>query len=295
MKTLAAVSVRHYEEAVDSLADYTRTIDLALQALARQMAGDEAFPASGRPAGGGRQAGDEPEGAIVLGTDQGMCGAFNDRIAGYLRSVRRGSPATGRPSSGHPSTGRPPTRGPIWAVGVRLVPALREAGFEPERVFGAPGSVEGITGKVTELLIGLDTWLRGAAAGVVRIYHHRSIGPGTYHPHAATLWPVDLARLARPPERRRGSRSLPFIRLHWEEVLRPIIRQHLFIAVYRAFAGSLAAENAARLAAMERAEKNIDERLEELQMQFNYLRQESITVELLDIIGGYESLRGRRP
>lgn len=290
MKALAAVSVRHYEEAVASLAAYTRTIELALQALARQIPEETlaAAVASGAPGTGSGHAGDLPEGAIVLGTDQGMCGTFNDQMAQYVRAVRAG-PA-GRPGDGAAA----PRPGPVWAVGVRLVPALREAGLEPEAVFAAPGSAEGITGKVSELLSGLDAWLRGAGLGTVRIYHQRSTGPATYRPRAVLLWPVDLRGLAGLRRRRWDSRSLPMTRLPWEQMLRPIVRQHLFIGLYRAHAESLASENAARLATMERAEKNIAERLQELQLQFNYLRQQSITVELLDIIGGYESLRGRR-
>ena len=64
-----------------------------------------------------------------------------------------------------------------------------------------------------------------------------------------------------------------------------------FISVFRACAESLAVENASRLAAMERADKNIDELLEHLHGTFHRLRQSGIDEELFDVISGFEALR----
>jgi F-type H+-transporting ATPase subunit gamma len=69
-----------------------------------------------------------------------------------------------------------------------------------------------------------------------------------------------------------------------------LFRQHIFAAIYKAFAQSLASENAARLAAMQAAEKNILEMEEKLQGRFRETRQNTITAELLDIISGFESI-----
>jgi F-type H+-transporting ATPase subunit gamma len=66
----------------------------------------------------------------------------------------------------------------------------------------------------------------------------------------------------------------------------------LFVSVYRGLVLSLASENAARLAAMQAAEQNIDERLSELNVQYNRQRQQAITSEILDIVGGFEALTG---
>ena len=65
-------------------------------------------------------------------------------------------------------------------------------------------------------------------------------------------------------------------------------------SLYRAFADSLASENASRLAAMQSAEKNIEERLEELFGQFHRQRQSTITEELLDIVCGFEAMGGAK-
>jgi len=52
----------------------------------------------------------------------------------------------------------------------------------------------------------------------------------------------------------------------------------------------MASENASRLTAMQKAEENIEERLDNLNAQFNRQRQNSITEELLDIVAGFEAL-----
>ncbi len=82
--------------------------------------------------------------------------------------------------------------------------------------------------------------------------------------------------------------------MDWENLFRALIREYLFVSIYRAFANSLASENASRLAAMQSAEKNIEERLEELFMQFHRQRQMVITEEILDIVSGFEALGGAK-
>jgi len=73
------------------------------------------------------------------------------------------------------------------------------------------------------------------------------------------------------------------------------MREYLFVSLFRACAESLASENASRLAAMQRAEKNIDELLEALNGKFHRLRQSAIDEELFDVISGFEALAGTRP
>jgi ATP synthase len=65
--------------------------------------------------------------------------------------------------------------------------------------------------------------------------------------------------------------------------LRALIREYLFISLFRACAESLASENASRLAAMERADRNIDELLAKLRNTTRRLRQSSIDEELFDV------------
>ena len=73
--------------------------------------------------------------------------------------------------------------------------------------------------------------------------------------------------------------------------LRALIREYLFISLFRACAESLASENASRLAAMERADQNIGDLLTDLRDSFHRLRQGGMDEELFDVIAGFEALR----
>jgi F-type H+-transporting ATPase subunit gamma len=72
--------------------------------------------------------------------------------------------------------------------------------------------------------------------------------------------------------------------------LRALIREYLFVSLFRACAESLASENASRLAAMQRADKNINDLLEDLNGTFHRLRQSGIDEELFDVVAGFEAL-----
>ena len=75
-----------------------------------------------------------------------------------------------------------------------------------------------------------------------------------------------------------------------EPTLFALIREYLFVSLFKACAESLASENASRLSAMQRAEKNIEDLLYDLHNTFNSLRQSSIDEELFDVVSGFEAL-----
>jgi F-type H+-transporting ATPase subunit gamma len=74
MKALAAVSIRQYEKAVEALADYNRTVEMGLQILLRNRQEKRSD----------RSPEKENLGIIIFGSDQGMCGQFNDQIVSYF-------------------------------------------------------------------------------------------------------------------------------------------------------------------------------------------------------------------
>src|SRR5690606_41876212 len=84
MKALAAASIRQSERAVESLAEYSRTIEEGLQIVLRKRS--EAIPAAAPP--GPRW------GVIVFGSDQGMCGAVNAPVAERALEQLEALPAT---------------------------------------------------------------------------------------------------------------------------------------------------------------------------------------------------------
>lgn len=267
MKALAAVSIRQYEEAVGALAEYARCTELGLQALLREQPSAlltlRRVPAR-RP------------GTIVVGSDQGLCGAFNEQVAAYALALRRDD--------------SPAHAAPLLVVGARAAGRLEDGGVVVEDVLTLPASAALIATHVQDLLRHIDAWRASDAVDGVRICFNRIHDGGASRPHHETLLPLDVKALRVMAEAPWRPRAAPMIAGDWNRLFSAVVRQHLFVRLHRAIAESLAAENASRLAAMHAAERNIDERLAGLKAQFHQQRQTAITTELLDIVSGYEAL-----
>lgn len=272
MKTLAAVSIRQYERALESLRDYTRTVELGLQVVLRNR---PRFTLSARDSSGQRP------GAIVFGTDQGMCGSLNEQVLAKVLSTLAES-------------GADPKKRPLLAVGERMAALLEDAGERVEAVFSVPGSVAGITPSVQEILLHIEAWNREQRVDRVYIIYSRQEAGSVYSPQGRRLLPIDREWLMELKGRPWPTRNLPQFTMDWDPLFSALISEYLFIALYRAFAEALASENASRLASMQGAEKNIEEWLGELSRQYHQQRQMSITEELLDIVAGFEALKDER-
>jgi len=113
---------------------------------------------------------------------------------------------------------------------------------------------------------------------------------GGYAPVSQRLLPLDEIWRCKLAERPWPTENLPEVIGGGAPTLRVLIREYLFVSLFRACAESLASENASRLAAMQRADKNIGELLDDLNGTFHRLRQSGIDAELFDVISGFEAL-----
>ena len=267
MKALAAVNIRQYEMAVHSLGHYHRTVELGLHVVLRQL------PPPRTPG-----LGTERVGAIVFGSDHGMCGRFNEEVAGHAAEWLVDAAAGGEQPR-------------ITAVGARVAALLEARGLRPERDMFVPGSAARIGATVRLILLALDDWQVGGRVERVYLFNNRSSAAGRYRPMRTRLLPVNLHRLHGLEGEKWPSRSLPAYTMRRDLLFARLLRQFFFVTIFRACAESLAAENAARLAAMQAAERNLEERQQELLGDFRRQRQDAITAELLDIVSGYEALQ----
>jgi F-type H+-transporting ATPase subunit gamma len=77
-----------------------------------------------------------------------------------------------------------------------------------------------------------------------------------------------------------------------EEVLGALLPKYIEVQIYQALLESAASEHGARMSAMDSASRNAGEVIKKLTLSYNRTRQETVTKELLDIIGGVEALKG---
>jgi F-type H+-transporting ATPase subunit gamma len=272
MKALAAVSIRQYQRSVESLADYNRTVELGLQIVLKDRQG------APEPA---RQRAKKQLGAIVFGTDQGLCGQFNNLIAQHAVAELDRTEFKKEDRF-------------FIVVGMKAADILNDTGENVFEILTQPGSTAGITAMVQDITLLLEDWRFKRSVENMVLFYNEYLSGAIYRPRTLKLLPVDKIWLADLQKQKWDSRTLPTFNMDWERLFRSMIREYLFVSVYRAFANSLASENASRLAAMQNAEKNIEERLEELHVQFHRQRQMTITEELLDIVAGFEVLKESR-
>ena len=267
MKSLAAVNIRAYEQAVASLGAYEAVVRLAWRAL---------FPLRGRLL----RTQSEPDCVLyAVGSDQGMCGQFNEALADAVLQAH----ARLRPQGLEVT---------VWTTGERMRAALLDAGLFVGRHFSLPGSLPAITALVRSVSEAFAQRSQTKEHGHFWLGHNQVRGAGSYTPQVLQVLPLADSWLEQVAEDRWPGRGLPLVGGPEALLFRDLFRQYLFISLFRALAQSMAAENAARLAAMQAAEKNIQELQESLQATYRDTRQQAITEELFDIIAGFEALEG---
>lgn len=268
MKALAAANIGQYERSVRALADYYRAVELGLSACFRQS--DPAAAGVQPKAPADATALD----AVVFGSDQGLVGRFNERVADH--ALQTLSARSGKVR--------------VWAIGERVQAHLADAAVPLQGFFAVPGSINAIAALVGRILVESEASRDEGDIGELQLFYNRPTAGAGYEPVTQRLLPLDedwrrrLAALAWPTP------SLPEVMGDRTATLRALIREYLFISIFRACTESLASENASRLAAMQRADQNIDELLEHLRGTFRRVRQSSIDEELFDVISGFEAL-----
>jgi F-type H+-transporting ATPase subunit gamma len=184
-----------------------------------------------------------------------------------------------------------PRQSKLIAVGIRAMNRLEDRHLEGLTYFPVPGAVEGITPLVQKLLPAIENWHYREEINSIFLFYNRPLSGSRYRAHDVRLLPIDRQWLQNIRAKPWPTRQLPVLQAEWDPLFSALVRQYLFVSLYRAAADSLASENASRLASMQGAERNIEEKLDELQQQFHQQRQMAITEELLDIVSGFEALK----
>lgn len=268
MKALAASSVGQYEKAVTALVEYLRTVELGLAACLHEtapnlLAADNETRKEGAI------------GAIVFGSDQGLVGSFNEVIVDFSVTALRALP--GKVTK-------------IWAIGERAESLLTEAAVGSVAGLAVPNSMDAITPLIGQILLEVQSARETGKIGDVYVFHNRPKIGSAYEPTGRKLLPLDKAWQDKLSSTPWPSRTIPQLIEGVPLVLAAFVREYLFVVLFQACAESLASENASRLASMQRAEKNIDGMLDDLNRKLHRLRQASIDEELFDVIAGFEAL-----
>lgn len=269
MKAMAASSIGQYEMATVALSDYYHAVLLGLTTYFKK----NTYHPKRSKAGS-----EESIVAIVFGSDQGLVGQFNYEIAQFTLQFLN----------------KQPGQKEIWVVGEQALQRFTDVGLSTGKVFPVPNSLSAITSLVERILLDIESDRENGKARKFYMFHNQLESRAVYHPVVQQLLPLD-AEWENNFKQSWPTSKIPEIVGSMETTLTALIREYLFVSVYRACAESLASENASRLESMQRAQKNIDDMLDELNKKYYLLRQNSIDEELFDIVLGFEAFKGEHP
>lgn len=280
MKSLASVRVHQYRSTMRALDASTLTLDRAARALLQLHPELADAPLTSS----------DVTITVVFGSERGLCGAFNERMARFAA----GSVAEGARHSAVAEGARhadaPEAVSHVIAVGRRVVRRLRSVGLEPAAQLAAPSSLSTVDASVAELLDLIEGFRRHNLDDRVRLVYARPVGATRFEPRTVQVLPIDQVWMRGLRDRPWETNKRPMELSDPVKLLRGLIRHRMALAFVKAYGSSLAAENAARLMAMEAASRTIEERLERLRAQHHAARQAAVTAELLDIQSAADAL-----
>ncbi|WP_218418379.1 F0F1 ATP synthase subunit gamma [Alteromonas lipotrueae] len=271
MKAMAAANISQYEMAVAALDDYYKTVQLGLVAYfhSNQINSKAVnYSTVNKTTSLGKV------GFIAIGSDQGLVGKFNDALVSHLLNTMNTLPGEKR----------------VWAIGERIQTHLSSLNIPLEQPFALPSSINAVTGLVTSLLQEIEALQQSNELSALHIVFNRSLPNAKYEACSQKVLPLDSEWHQKLIVTRWPSRCLPQLLTDTKRTFSALIGEYLFATLYRACTESLASENASRLTAMQRAEKNIEEIQTELSRQFHRQRQQGIDEELSDLVSGFEAL-----
>ena len=269
MKAMAAANINQYETAVTSLGDYYHTVALGIVAYFSEEKIEKIEPNKTGP----RK--EENICAIVFGSDQGLVGQFNNTLADYV--VTSLLALTGKKE--------------VWVVGERIQSLLADAGFGSTKYFSMPESINAITQLVGQILVQSEENFHMKNINEFYVFHNKPNSGSGYEAVSERFLPLDEKWRQELTELHWPTKNLPQVAGALKPTLQALVHEYLFVSLFRACAESLASENESRLQAMQRADKNIGDLLDDLGHTFHSLRQSSIDEELFDVVSGFEALK----
>ena len=264
MKLVAAAKLRRAQERITEARPYAVKMAELLAGLVTR-AGDEAHPLLARRTTGRKR-------LVIVTADKGLCGAFNSNI---LRASLQFLRAAGNTDITLVVVGKKARdfyRRRQWTVKSEMLGFFDRLAYAHAQELAAELMHDYLEGEVDEVHL-LYNEFRSVAVQRVRREQLLPIEPET----AAAAGAAPAGDYIYEPSP--------------DAILASLLPRHVTTQVFRALMESVAGEYGARMTAMEAATKNAKEMIDLLTIQYNKARQERITKELLDIVGGAEALR----
>ena len=284
MKMVAGARLRRAEEAILTLRPYSSRLDwVCARLLTGAMGGEHAFLTE-RPV--------RAFAVLAICSDRGLCGAYNNRVIDATLEL-----LAQRPGQSHL----------LLVVGHKGVTRLKRAGCQVHRAyedifnpvhFTTAQAIRAelaslfLSGRADEVLVVFSEFFSPMRHPVITrrllpcpVDGHRRQIVDHYDREVPQGVHVAAEELAEP------AREVYVYEPDYQTICDRLLEYNLGVQVYWALLEAQASEHGARMMAMDNATENAEDMIEELTLLMNRVRQESITSEMLDVVGGAEATK----
>lgn len=205
---------------------------------------------------------------VPFTSNTGLAGRFNDEVIERLKKVVADYMPLGKENI------------LLYPIGEKVAKAVRTMGFKPQGDYSAISENPSYQNaqQIANELMGM--YLKGEIDHVELIYHH-FVSKGTQTIVNEAFLPIEPKI-----DDKENSAQNYIVEPDKKTILTQLIPKILKVKLYTAHIDSVTSEHAARMTAMRIATDNADDLTQELTLEYNKLRQQSITNELLDLVGG---------
>lgn len=276
MKSIAAVNIKKYEKSALNLLKYKSNIDLGIQAIISQR--PNMLNYLNYIENKTENNLDKRDVIIIIGSNQGLCGRFNDRITEfYLENCNNDINKY------------------IITVGDRIDMIVKGKKVVVDKHFSLPNSIESIVNVVYDLFSIMEKFLTENLLRKVVIYFTSySSCNNNGNLIKRRILPLEKKYFENLAKNSWPTNNIPFWRINTKSIITDLVQQYIFANLYFIIANSMASEQKNRLMTLQGAEQNIKDYIVETNLKYNQIRQNVITSELIDVVSGAKFLKKKK-
>lgn len=274
MKALSGANIKKYEKIVKILYTYKSNVELALQAV---MMHNDKININELEFIGQSKNKKANNLVIVFGSNQGLCGRFNDKIANFVIDDIDNI-----------------DNNKVIVVGERLSMLLSNTKLKIFKTIPVPNSIENISNTIYELLSIIEEEIENKTINKVFLYYTANDDTMNGTLTKNRLIPIDKKILENAQKKVWPTNNIPYWQIDTKTLILDLLKQYIFVGLNDALANSIASEQKNRLLTLQNAENNINDLIRTKNLEYNQKRQSTITNELLDVVTGYSVAKRKK-
>ncbi len=267
MKALSGANIKKYEKIVKILYTYKSNVELALQAV---MMHNDKININELEFIGQSKNKKANNLVVIFGSNQGLCGRFNDKIANFLIDDIENI-----------------DNNKVIVVGERLSMLLSNTKLKIFKTIPVPNSIENISNTIYELLSIIEEEIENKTINKVFLYYTANDDTMNGTLTKNRLIPIDKKILENAQKKVWPTNNIPYWQVDTKTLIVDLLKQYIFVGLNDALVNSIASEQKNRLLTLQNAENNINDLIRTKNLEYNQKRQSTITNELLDVVTGY--------